>query len=96
MFDILKIRCGSCDRVLNRFDEILVQLKELNQRYMALSGQVQAFAQKVDAASNQIAAKIQRLLDKQTGISQEDQAEFDKIVSSLEQLGKDEEPKAEV
>lgn len=62
---------------------------DLKGEIMGLSEEVRLFAGKVDTATNTIAARIQALIDKQTGISAEDKSEFERIVSSLETLGKD-------
>lgn len=52
---------------------------------------VSAIVQEMDAASNAIAARIQRILESSTGLSAESEAALNKVVADLKALGADSE-----
>jgi len=54
-----------------------------------LSAEVKAFALRMDAATNNIAADIRRLKDKSPTMSEEDKAELDRIAGNSEAIAAD-------
>ena len=80
---------------LKRMDEIyqllganhLVRILERLEDIMAVNEQVLAYAKRIDEATNNIAADIQRILDNPaSGLSEEDRATLEQSVGSLEAL----------
>lgn len=60
---------------------------------MSVSPPVAALIQLFDTATDAIASRIQRLIDKQASLSEEDKAAFQGEIDKLNSLGKDpEEP----
>jgi hypothetical protein len=67
-------------------------LDGLKEQLMAVSAQIQAFSDKVNAATNEIAKDLKDLRDKiaaGTALTPEDSAVLDGIVTTLEKLGQD-------
>ena len=76
------------DRVLHLLDHLSGKVDSL----MALSEDVAAVVAQLDVATNEIAARIQRLLDLILAgkpLSEEDKAEVGRVVATLQALGKD-------
>jgi acetylornithine deacetylase/succinyl-diaminopimelate desuccinylase-like protein len=86
----------SSDRVAEKLAEILHAVVGLTtitkERLMAVSAQVQAFSDRVNAATNEIASDLKTLRDKIAAgstLSAEDQALLDSAASRLEAMGVD-------
>lgn len=70
-----------------------LEILELENPEMPVSPDVAAVIAEFDTATNAIADRIQRLVNKQSALSAEDKAAFAAEVSKLQALGKDpEEP----
>lgn len=66
-----------------------LDIAELKEPDMPVSPAVATFAQQVDDATNQIAARIQKLIDNSGTLSAEDTAALQAEVTKLQALGKD-------
>lgn len=65
-------------------------LDELRELLMAVSAQIQAFSDRVNAATNEIAADLKALRDRiASGLSAEDAALLDGLAAKLEAMGQD-------
>jgi methyl-accepting chemotaxis protein len=74
---------------LKRIEEALELLAEKVGEIMAVSLEVQQVVAQLDQATNDIAARIQALLDRSPSLSEEDKAELNRVVLALQELGKD-------
>lgn len=81
--------------VLQKLEVLSAQLTALHQQgvqHMAVTETIRVFAARVDAATNEIASDIRVLRDKVaagTPLTEEDQAELDRLATALEALGRD-------
>jgi len=77
------------DRILSLLGVLQTQQQE---HHMAVSAQIQAFSERVNLATNELAADLQALRDKiaaGTALTPEDVAVLDGIATQLEAMGKD-------
>lgn len=70
-------------KILAKLDEIL----DNQETIMSQNDDVLVYAARIDAATNELAADIKALLERETGLTDESKATLERVTSRLEVLG---------